>query len=302
MESNQSLKEKRKIANKNYYQKKKEILKSTGIEFKVGRPRTRPIIVDPDDTVTWKDVVGFDNYQVSDCGHVRNKKTKKLLRPDLTTHPITGRQTYRVTFYKNGDRTRKLVHTVMADAFALPKREDQTQLDHIDQNSLNNILSNLRWATPKENMHNRKLTKSNISGFRGVSWNKQKKKWVAQFNDKNSKQKHISYFHCKLDAYCAYLNAMVNEYGFDNVIPELQADYNKYCVEPLDLNDGDLVVSDDESDNPIRYCEYKCRYCDDKIETIYSRLELIEHYVNDHDLVDDHLLDQIVDEDQIVLD
>ena len=61
-------------------------MKSTGIEFKVGRPRTRPIIVDPDDTVTWKDVVGFDNYQVSDCGHIRNKR-QKILRPDLTTHP-----------------------------------------------------------------------------------------------------------------------------------------------------------------------------------------------------------------------
>lgn len=50
-------------------------------------------------------------------------------------------------------------------------------VDHKDGNGLNNTKTNLRYATYSQNGFNRKNHKNR---FRGVSWNKQSKKWVAQ--------------------------------------------------------------------------------------------------------------------------
>lgn len=52
-------------------------------------------------------------------------------------------------------------------------------LDHIDGNPLNNRIENLRPADKKSNGWNRGLTKANSSGYKGVTWNARKKKWVA---------------------------------------------------------------------------------------------------------------------------
>lgn len=51
--------------------------------------------------------------------------------------------------------------------------------DHIDGNGLNNQKKNLRDATHSQNLQNRKKHKNNTSGYRGVSWNKDTKKWAA---------------------------------------------------------------------------------------------------------------------------
>lgn len=59
-------------------------------------------------------------------------------------------------------------------------------IDHIDGNKSNNLISNLREATREDNQANRGKTKNNTSGYKGVSWEKQRKTYRVQV-DRNGK-------------------------------------------------------------------------------------------------------------------
>ena len=52
-------------------------------------------------------------------------------------------------------------------------------VDHINRDRLDNRRINLRLCTKQTNAINSKLNKRNTSGYRGVSWDKVRKKWVA---------------------------------------------------------------------------------------------------------------------------
>jgi len=58
----------------------------------------------------------------------------------------------------------------------MPKNE----IDHIDQNTHNNRIDNLREATRFDNTHNTRTPTTNTSGIKGVYWLKKNKKWVGQ--------------------------------------------------------------------------------------------------------------------------
>ena len=52
--------------------------------------------------------------------------------------------------------------------------------DHINGDKLDNRTANLRVCTHAQNCRNQKLKTSNTSGYKGVYWNKDVSKWVAQ--------------------------------------------------------------------------------------------------------------------------
>lgn len=86
------------------------------------------------------------------------------------------------------------------------------QVDHIDGNTLNNQRSNLRLATPSQNQWNKGLYKNNTSGFKGVSWHKDTKRWQATIAA-NGKQKSLGVFYSKQDAALAYKEAAAKLHG-----------------------------------------------------------------------------------------
>jgi len=53
-------------------------------------------------------------------------------------------------------------------------------IDHIDRNSLNNNIDNLRESTQSQNCANKHKNTNNTSGFKGVTFNKNERKWQAQ--------------------------------------------------------------------------------------------------------------------------
>ena len=69
-----------------------------------------------------------------------------------------------------------------------------TQLDHINRNPFDNRLENLQKTTNEFNSRNRIKTNANTSGYTGVSWNKNSRKWRAYIMV-NYKEKHLGYFY-----------------------------------------------------------------------------------------------------------
>lgn len=85
-------------------------------------------------------------------------------------------------------------------------------VDHINGNTLDNRKSNLRLCTNAENQRNRKKTIGTISQYKGVSWNKRKKKWQVQICY-NRKCKHLGYFLDEKEAALRYNKEAIKLYG-----------------------------------------------------------------------------------------
>ncbi len=98
-------------------------------------------------SVEWRDVVGYeDSYEVSNYGHIVNKKSKIVLKPHTEDN---GYQ--RVSLYVDGKVKRVLVHRIVAEAF-LTNSENKPEVNHIDTDKVNNCSFNLEYNTSKENV------------------------------------------------------------------------------------------------------------------------------------------------------
>lgn len=91
---------------------------------------------------------------------------------------------------------------------ALPNSD----IDHIDGNSLNNQRSNLRLATKAENARNRKPNCKSSSKYRGVSWDKDSGKWRVRIRI-DGKLLHLGFFICEICAARAYDSHAKHYYG-----------------------------------------------------------------------------------------
>lgn len=95
-----------------------------------------------------------------------------------------------VNFTYSGKKYRKLVHRII---YAMHHNYWPDLVDHIDQDPSNNRVENLRAADKRINAINSGLAKNNKSGIKGVSWDKNAKKWSAQIKANGSKV-HLGVF------------------------------------------------------------------------------------------------------------
>lgn len=82
-------------------------------------------------------------------------------------------------------------------------RWPKADIDHTDGDRSNDRLSNLREATRSENNANRRLSKSNRSGFKGVSFNTREGMWRAAIA-KDGKKYSLGSFKSPEEAHRAY--------------------------------------------------------------------------------------------------
>jgi hypothetical protein len=88
----------------------------------------------------------------------------------------------------------------------------ESDIDHANGIKTDNRIENLRLATRSENQCNRGKHSNNKSGFKGVNWNREAKKWAARCMVKG-KRTHIGYFDNAVLAALAYQQLAASMHG-----------------------------------------------------------------------------------------
>ena len=93
----------------------------------------------------WKTVKRNPKYEVNESGIVRTKATGKIKVPKIDRYGY-----YVLCLADSGKRSYPTVHRLVAEAF-IPNPDGLPQVNHKDENKLNNDVSNLEWCTNKYN-------------------------------------------------------------------------------------------------------------------------------------------------------
>lgn len=135
----------------------------------------------------WRDIEGYEGlYQVSDWGRVKSlnreyfngKAWFKVEEHIMKSYSDKdGYQLIRLK--KNGCGKTLRVHRLVAQTF-LPNQDNLPCVDHIDGNTSNNSVWNIRWCTQKENL-NYPLAKVNNSNSSKIKVLKRNRNSLGQF-------------------------------------------------------------------------------------------------------------------------
>lgn len=110
----------------------------------------------------WKSIAGYEGYQVSNTGDVRNANGQVL-------KPCAGASGYlTLHLYRNGHRSTVYVHRIVAEAFC-PHDESLHEVNHKDGDKQNNHASNLEWCTRKDNLlHSYYVLKQHVKAVKCI--------------------------------------------------------------------------------------------------------------------------------------
>jgi len=149
----------------------------------------------------WKDVPGYEgSYQVSNYGRVKSIKFAKerILKP-----AFEGNGYLMVCLSQDNKQKTYKVHQLVAIVFLGHKPNgNETVINHIDNNPLNNKLDNLELVS---NRYNSSCHKTDV----GAGWHKLNNKWRAQIVI-NYKYIHLGYFTNKEEGLQMYQKALDN--------------------------------------------------------------------------------------------
>lgn len=115
----------------------------------------------------WKSIKEYEGfYEVSNLGRIRSlfggKAFIMKLSEDKDNYLI-------IILAKQGNKKTKKVHRLVLETF-IGECPKGYQTGHLDGNKQNNILSNLKWITPKENAYHKILHGTTATGFKNGAY------------------------------------------------------------------------------------------------------------------------------------
>jgi hypothetical protein len=93
----------------------------------------------------WMPVAGFDLYEVSPRGEVRNRRRMRPLSPGRSSNSYLL-----VTLYRNGQRFNRTIHSLVAAAYVAGQFEGAV-VRHRNNETHDNRAENLLWGTQSDN-------------------------------------------------------------------------------------------------------------------------------------------------------
>ena len=166
------------------------------------------------DTEHWKEFNEYSNYLISDLGNIKRKSREYKNKFIHIKGPVNNTGYKYIQMLNGGKEHRKnlLIHRLVAEAF-IPNPCEFPCVDHIDNNRLNNNVSNLRWCSHADNCKN---LPQRVSGKKnGVSFDESKQRWTARARE-HGKQKFLGYYLTYDEAKQARENWEGNDVFFKN--------------------------------------------------------------------------------------
>lgn len=97
----------------------------------------------------WKDIAEYEGlYKISNLGRIKSLQHYRGINNILTQRIKKGY--YTIGLRKKGIRKWYLVHRLVAKTF-IPNPDNLPQINHKDENKLNNNINNLEWCSAKYN-------------------------------------------------------------------------------------------------------------------------------------------------------
>lgn len=150
----------------------------------------------------WKHIVETKNkFMISNYGRIKYSANNKI-------YPLyfipQGYAYVSLRFYKQHKTFR--VNVLVWDYFGYKDRKGH-EVDHIDGDKTNNIISNLQLLSGRENTAKYWSKIQKHSKYVGITFHNNNNKWLSRIFI-NNKREHLGYYNCETSAYFAYLRRL----------------------------------------------------------------------------------------------